>query len=355
MVNELYLQQALELAKNRRGFCAPNPAVGVVLVKHDKVIATGQHWAAGYPHAEVDALNKVGDEARGATLYVTLEPCCHFGKTPPCTQLIIARGIAEVIYGFSDPNPDVAGKGREELLAAGIACRHLPLPEIEVFYASYQHWWRYRTPFVTAKIALSLDGKIAAADGKPITITGPELKVLTHEYRKQSDAILTTVKTIICDNPMLNVRVADEVFAKPVYILDRDLQIPMTSNIWQTAKRLVLFHQASVDVKRLSLLQEQGAVCHAVPAQGQEMDLSAVLQVMGQEGIHDLWVEAGGRCFTSFITKRLLQRALIYIAPLCLGEGAYPAFTDPLPRFSDTANIQWRPYGNDVVCEIREM
>jgi diaminohydroxyphosphoribosylaminopyrimidine deaminase/5-amino-6-(5-phosphoribosylamino)uracil reductase len=152
MTHEIYLKQALQLAEIRRGFCAPNPSVGAVVVKNNKVISTGFHFASGAPHAEVDALNKCGDEARGATIYVTLEPCCHWGKTPPCTQLLIDRGIKTVIYGLSDPNPLVAGKGHANLEAANISCEQYTVPEISAFYASYYYWHKTGLPWVTAKI-----------------------------------------------------------------------------------------------------------------------------------------------------------------------------------------------------------
>ena len=142
-----YLLKALELAESRRGYCWPNPAVGAVVVKDEQIIATGTHWAAGHPHAEVEALRRAGEEAKGATLYVTLEPCCHHGKTPPCTEAIIASKVKRVVFGFRDPNA-VASKGKEQLIAAGIDCEWVALPEIDRFYRSYAYWIEKKRPWV---------------------------------------------------------------------------------------------------------------------------------------------------------------------------------------------------------------
>ena len=172
-VHQQYLKQALALALTRKGYCAPNPSVGAVIVKQGNIIGSGFHWASGFPHAEVVALEGLTpDETDGATIYGTLEPCCHWGKTPPCTDRLIQHHFAKVIYGLSDPNPDVAGKGVAALAEVGIVCEQLTLPEITAFYESYQFWWKYRRPRVIAKLAVSLDGKIALSSGKPISLTG---------------------------------------------------------------------------------------------------------------------------------------------------------------------------------------
>src|SRR3989344_2995168 len=163
-----YLKRALKLAEKRRGFCSPNPAVGAVVVKDGKIIGEGWHEKAGAPHAEVMALASAGSSAAGGILYVTLEPCSHTGRTPPCTDLIIKTGIKAVYYGFKDSNLTVSGQGEFYLKSAGIACEQIELPEINAFYRSYAHWLKTKKPWVTAKIALSLDEKIASVDGKPL-------------------------------------------------------------------------------------------------------------------------------------------------------------------------------------------
>ena len=232
-----YLRQALTLAEHRRGFCAPNPSVGAVVVKNNQVLASGSHWQGGAAHAEVAVLQQLSSTAKGATLYVTLEPCCHWGKTPPCTDLIIRQQIAEVIYAMRDPNPQVSGQGERILQQAGISCQPVVVEEVTQFYQSYNHWVHSGKPWVTVKLAMSLDGKIAGEGGRPVAITGADLTTHTHQQRKRADAILTTGRTICYDNPQLNVRLVRESYGKPVYVLDRHLTLPLDAQIFDTAER----------------------------------------------------------------------------------------------------------------------
>ncbi len=349
--DHIYLHQALSLANIRRGFCAPNPSVGAVVVKDNKIIAEGYHFAPGSDHAEVNALKKITGNTQDATIYVTLEPCCHWGKTPPCSDALIQAGVKRVVYAYRDPNPLVSGAGEEKLLAAGIACEHVPLPEIDAFYASYHHWHKNKKPFVTAKIALSLNGKIAGKNGERIQITGAALQELTHAYRKTSDAILTTAKTIIADDPQLNVRIQDEIIAKPIYILDSHLTLPMTAKIFTTAQSITVFHSAAAPKKRQQSLTALTARCIQVESNQQGLDFNQVLDHLGQEGIHDLWVEAGGTCFSSLFHQRLLQRALIYVAPRWLEEGK-SAFSEGFSLESGAGQLRWQQAGKDAMCEI---
>lgn len=351
-VDLLQLHHSLVLAKTRRGYCAPNPSVGAVIVNEGEIIARGCHLAAGAPHAEIDALNKVTSiDLSHATLYVTLEPCCHFGKTPPCTDAIIKSGIKRVIYGYRDPNPIVAGKGEAALRAAGIICEHVFTPEITAFYESYSHWHKTSKPFVTAKIALSLDGKIAGKESARIQITGEGLKVFTHNCRSISDAILTSAKTIIQDDPLLNVRNEDEITAKPLYILDSELNLPLDAKIFKTAKSIALFHAKNITEERKQALTHLGARCIEVESNKQGLDLNQVLSTIGQDGIHDLWIEAGGECFSAFATQKLLQRAYIYVAPKWIGEGK-TAFPQDFSLDTSACQLQWQQVGTDVLCEI---
>ena len=355
MQNEInldFMKLALVQAQTRRGFCAPNPAVGAVVVKEGGIIAKGLHWASGHPHAEVDALNKIGEQAQGATLYVTLEPCCHTGKTPPCTELIIDKGIKQVYYGLQDPNPKVAGRGAAAFRAAGIECHHLECDFINHFYQSYIYWWQHQRPWVNAKLAMSLDGKIAGAGGEPLRITGEECQRLTHQWRKRSDAILTTAKTIIKDDPQLNVRIDGEVIAKPVYVLDRLLRMPMDAKIFDTSANLTVLHGASVETNKRSQFQAKGVNCIAIDGNSDGLNLRSILEIIGQEGMHDLWVETGGRCFQSFFEQSLINRALIYIAPKQLGESAQSAFDHSFDVMNSNCQVEWQTLGNDMVCEL---
>lgn len=344
----LFLHQALELAKIRRGFCAPNPSVGAVIVKDGDILATGYHFAAGYAHAEIDALNKLNNKAKGATIYVTLEPCCHHGKTPPCTNALIAAGIERVVYAYQDPNPIVAGKGKDILLSANLQIEHLSLPEIDHFYKSYHYWHQHRKPYVTAKLAMTLDGKIAGLEGQPIQITSKSLNELTHQSRKNCDAILTTAKTIRHDNPQLNARLNKEVIPKPLYIIDAHLNTPLDAQIFKTAQAITIFHGKASE-ERLLALKAQGAHTIYIESTAKGLNLNQVIETIGKEGIHDLWVEAGSHCFNSLFEYKLLQRALIYIAPWAMHDGisAFSRYTD----FRD-GDIYWQQFGKDVLCEI---
>lgn len=352
-LDQLFLLKALSFAEHGRGYCAPNPSVGAVIVNQDgDILATGYHHGAGKPHAEIDALQKIQHQAQGMTIYVTLEPCCHTGKTPPCTDALIQAGIKRVVYGYQDPNPIVFGKGAKLLVKQGIDCEHFPIPEINAFYESYHHWQTTKKPFVTAKIALSLDGKIAGKAGERVQITGEALQELTHFYRKSADAILTTIKTIQIDNPKLNARYQDAIIPKRLYVLDRELGFSPESMVSSTTQSITLFHSKQASVSRQNELQGLGLRCIAVDENQQGLDLCAIVDLIGTDGIHDLWVEAGGKCFSSFVKNNLLQRALVYVAPCWLGEGV-SAFDKELSLCSNNAQTCWQQVGSDVMLEIR--
>lgn len=348
-----FINKALELAKIRRGFCSPNPAVGAVVVKNDRIISTGYHWASGHPHAEVEALNKLGNEASGATLYVTLEPCCHRNKkTPPCTDLLIECGIKQVFYSYQDPNSQVAGLGEKTLKKAGIGCEYLANTEVTRFYQSYNYWWQTKKPFITAKIALTLDGKIAGANGQRINITGKEAYYFTHEQRKSSDAILTTARTILFDDPLLNIRLNEHTFTKPVFILDRQLTTPLTAKVFSSDSLITIFHDKNIKADKLLPFCEKKIRCIPIKANANNLVLSEAIEFIGSDGIHDLWIEAGGQLFTSLVAEKLLQRAFIYIAPHCLGNSAQTAFNNELTLLDKKSNCHWFNLGQDAVCQI---
>lgn len=351
----IHLFQALELAKIRRGFCAPNPAVGSVIVSQaDEVISAGHHFIAGGPHAEIVALNNLTNRslAKNATVYVTLEPCCHWGKTPPCTDALIKAGVKRVVYGCADPNPLVFGKSALELQRARIICDYLPVPEIESFYASYKHWLNTQKPFITAKIAMTLNGKIAGKNGERIQITGESLHHFTHYSRKNCDAILTTAETILHDNPQLNARYQNEIFAKPIYILDSQLTLSPSANVFSTAKSITLFHGNTPNRLNQQQLIKKGARCIEIDHTKKGLSLQHVMTQIGMEGMHDLWVEAGGTLFAALLSEHLLQRAFIYIAPKWINNGK-SAFSTDFSFTEGKQSVRFEQMGNDVLCEIR--
>lgn len=355
MMNVDFLKKALDLARLGKGYCAPNPAVGAVVVKDNKILATGYHRGVGCPHAEVEAFNQIPSTlSQGADLYVTLEPCCHQGKTPPCTDAIIRSGISRVFYGLKDPDPRVSGKGAAILAEAGIACTHVSLPEIIAFYQSYCYWQADKKPFVTAKLALSLDAKIAGMDGKPIKISGKVADDFTHQQRKYADALLTTARTIYKDDPQLNVRLHENIEQKPVYILDRALTILPTARIFKTSKQLTLFHSDKVCENRISVYRNKGVNCIAVPEVKNQKILAwdAILNEIGKVGVQDLWVEAGARCFESLILGDCLDQAYLYFSPKYIGVEGIPAFSAKQNLFEKVQTTRWDVLGTDAVCQL---
>lgn len=347
----LFLLEALTLAKTRRGYCAPNPSVGAIVTKNNKIISKGVHIAHGKDHAEVDALKHLSDEEKNnATLYVTLEPCCHTGKTPPCVDLIIKSNIKEVFYTFKDPNPIVAGKGELALREAGIKCQQIELPEINLFYRSYAYWWQHKKPWVTAKLAISLDGKIAMQNNKPIDISGPELKTFTFDQRRSSDAILTTSTTIISDNPQLNVRDDKNVESKKLYILDRNLKLTPKLNIFKNTDLIYVFHSHKHSPTKQSFPNNVFFIPIAEKIDG--LDLEDMLGIIGEHGIHDLWVEAGGTLFTSMFKQDFIHRCVIYISPKFLGNNATPGFSKLHTAFQQANKVNWTQHGNDAICDF---
>ena len=350
-IHEKYLQQALAEASKRRGFCAPNPAVGSVVVKDDRVVSVGSHFACGEPHAEAVALQRAGEQARGSTLYVTLEPCNHTGRTPPCVAGIIAAGIARVYFAKRDHNPNVAGGGQAQLQQAGILCEQIELAEVTAFYQSFDYWLATNKPWVTAKIAMSLNGKIAASNGEPIVITQQACQRFTHQQRLRSDAILTSVNAIKNDDPQLNVRLGNDVLKKPLYVIDTLATLPLTARVLQTTSQLTVLHTKEAAPAAIEKLQGAGVHCQQLPASRLGVDLLAAIEYIGTQGIHDLWIEAGGRLVQSFYQSHLLKQLIIYVAPKWLPSSGQDAFDEPI-NFTDAAKLDWSSAGDDAVLSL---
>ncbi len=354
-MDSFFLQRALELASSRKGFCAPNPAVGAVIVRNGVIIAEGTHQFAGAPHAEIEALSKASaSDCAGATLYVSLEPCCHFGRTPPCTDAILERRFARVVYAFSDPNPVVAGKGHAILEQAGIQVAHVPLAEADAFYQGYKHWTLTRTPFVTAKLAISLDGKTAGRGGAPIALTGPQTNRFTHLNRLQNDAILTTARTILADNPRLNARLEGEPVARRVIILDRLCRTPPSARIFETASEVSVYTSEDTPNDRRTALKERGAqvITLATPGPSGHLPLQTILGHLGERGFHGVWVEGGAAVFTAFLREKLAQKAYLYLAPVIVGRDGIDAFESDWEHLLYPAKVTWTPQGRDVIAEM---
>lgn len=306
---------AYTLAQSRLGFCSPNPSVGAVIINSDgQKVGEGVHWQAGQAHAEVVALEQAQDKAKDATLYVTLVPCHHHGKTPPCTDKIIAFGLAKVVYAYQDPHELVYTHKSESILKqAGIEVVFMPCPNINAMYEPYAFWCRTRRPWVDVKLVHSLEGSIAYGNKEPAALSGPLFNHWVHEERMHHDALLTTVNTVLSDDPRLNARLNQQEIAKPIFILDRRLRMPMDAKLWRTAESITIFYdpsqvQAPLHVKRL---QDRGAQCLPVTCDDKQLSWAHVLDTIGEIGVHSLWVEAGQVATHSLINSNLWQRFIL--------------------------------------------
>ena len=330
-----YMQLALTLGRRGLGRTWPNPAVGAVVVKDGVIVGRGWTQAGGRPHAEPEALRRAGEAARGATLYVTLEPCSHFGKSPPCADAIIAAGISRVVAAIEDPNPEVAGKGHAKLRAAGIAVDvGLFAEEAARDHAGHFRRVRDKRPHVILKLAVSADDKIGAAGGKPVAITGEATRTRAHLLRAQSDAILVGIGTVLADDPMLTCRLPGMAARSPVrVVLDRALRIPGSSRLVHSARETPLWVVASelAEAPAAAKLGAAGTqVIRLAPTLAPGLDLAAVLHALSEKGITRLMVEGGSRVASSFVAADLVDEVWLLRGPEAIGAGGI-AVLDALP------------------------
>ncbi len=325
MSDEQAMWMALELALKGSGFVSPNPRVGCVILKDGRVIGKGWHQYAGGPHAEVVAIRSATEDVAGATLVVNLEPCTHYGKTPPCTDLIIEKGIARVVIGMLDPNPVVHGKGVEHLRQAGIEVVTGVLEEqcrwINRFFTKYI---RTKLPYIILKVAQTLDGYIATTRGSSKWITGAESRKRVHQLRAEVDAVLVGGRTARLDNPSLTVREVTGRSPKRV-VLDPELSLPLKMNLFLDPYRrqtIVACAQEYADSHKAGDLRLSGVEVVAVPeAEPGRLDLCALLQILGDKEITSILVEGGAQVFTSFVRAQLVDEFHFFIAPKFFGKG----------------------------------
>ncbi len=346
--HQFYLRQALNQASLGRGQCAPNPSVGAIAVQDSQIIAQAYHHGAGTAHAEqlilIQLMQQAEQKFDQVTLYVTLEPCNHWGRTPPCVEAIIQSGIKKVVFAFKDPNPLVANHHSMDVLKAhGVDVIHESVPEIDVFYQSYFYWTKHQRPWVTVKMAQSLDGKIAAADGKTTMLSNQQCMTFTHVNRQITDAILTTANTIIQDNPQLNARTKNGILPKVVVILDRHCRVNVNARIFQTAKHCYVLH----DSKCTPQIALPHVTHQAIAVDDEGLDLNAVMDWMGKAGFHDVWVEAGATLFQQLHQLGLVQRTYLYITPHVLGAKALSAYSKDAPW--PAMNLHWQVMDDNVV------
>jgi diaminohydroxyphosphoribosylaminopyrimidine deaminase/5-amino-6-(5-phosphoribosylamino)uracil reductase len=356
-----FLERALRLARRGFGRTSPNPMVGAVLVRNGKIIGQGWHHRAGGPHAEIEALRAAKEKLAGATLYVTLEPCCSHGRTPPCTDAIIAAGLKRVVAAALDPNPAHCGRGLEILRRAGIRVSHGALEQEESrLNEAFRHWIVRGTPFVTVKAAMSLDGRIATRSRESRWITGPEARACGMTLRTGADAILVGVNTIIADDPALTPR-QPGFKDKPLrrIVLDPRGRIPLRSKVladsfapWTT----VVVTRAILP-RRLAALRRRVRVLQA-PARNGGIDLPWLLRRLGGEEVTSLLVEGGGETNARFLLPGLAQRVAFLYAPMVLGGRSAPkavagAGLPELARRMVLRDAQWRRLGADLLLTAR--
>ena len=315
-----YMERAIELAKRARGFTSPNPMVGAVIVKDGRVIGEGYHERCGELHAERNALASLTESAEGATIYVTLEPCCHYGKTPPCTEAIIEHKLAKVVIGSRDPNPLVSGKGAAILRKAGIeVVEDFMREECDAINPIFFHYITTKRPYVAMKYAMTMDGKIATRTGASRWITGEaarnHVQTLRHEYK----GIMVGIGTVLADNPMLNCRMQGGI--DPVRIVcDTHLRIPMDCQIVQTADTIETILATSTNEKgKIEQLIKKGVQILQIPEKDGCIDLNFLMQTLGEKGIDSILLEGGGRLNDSFLREKLIQKAYVYLAPKIFG------------------------------------
>lgn len=319
-----YMKFALGLAKKGYGFVNPNPMVGAVIVKDDKIIGQGYHEKYGELHAERNALANCKISPKDATMYVTLEPCCHYGKTPPCTEAIIRSGIQRVVIGSNDPNPLVKGKGIAELRKHGIVVEAGVLKEEcdklnEVFF----HFIENKTPFVLMKYAMTLDGKIATVAGKSKWITGEEARNNVHEDRHRYSAIMVGIGTVLSDNPLLTCRIENR--RNPIRVIcDTNLRMPLDCNIVNTAKEIpTIIATCSTEIQRYLQYMDLGCKIIVVNKKENHLDLKELMIKLGEENIDSIFLEGGASLNWSMLQYGLINKVQAYIAPkLFGGEGA---------------------------------
>lgn len=324
MNDQRYMQRALELAEKGRGRTSPNPMVGAVILRDGHIAGEGYHARAGLPHAEVKAIAQAGDQAQGAIMYVSLEPCSHTGRTPPCTKAIIDAGIGRVVCAVMDPNPKVSGRGIDALRQAGIDV-DVGLMAEEAKRLNEVHFQYVTTglPFVTVKIAQTIDGKIAAPDGNSKWISGEASRRFVHRLRSHHDAVLVGVKTVIADNPELTVRAVEGRNPNRI-VLDPSLRIPLQSNLVKghAEGRTIVATSKEVNGSQVAQLQAQGVETWEIPVDtDHRMDLDALLKKIADEGMTSLLVEGGATVFTTFLQSHTAHKLHVFIAPMALGSG----------------------------------
>lgn len=354
--DSVWMAQALRLAERGLYGTSPNPRVGCVLVRDGDVVGTGWHRRAGEPHAEVHALREAGEAARGATAYVTLEPCSHHGRTPPCAEALVEARVARVVVAAQDPNPQVAGEGIARLRAAGIAVESgLMETAARELNAGFFARMTRGMPWVRSKIAMSLDGRTALGNGKSQWITGDAARQDVQRWRARSCAVLTGINTVLADDARLNVRGIETPRQPLRVVLDSQLRIPLEARVLIGGGALI--YTAMRDAEKSAALEQAGASVCVLPDGKGQVDLPAMLRDLAQRGCNEVLVEAGSILNGALLRTGLVDELLLYVAPQLLGDAARGmAQLGELTSLDQRVNLKWqdmRQVGNDLRIIVR--
>jgi diaminohydroxyphosphoribosylaminopyrimidine deaminase / 5-amino-6-(5-phosphoribosylamino)uracil reductase len=356
-----YMNLALNMAKGTTGQTSPNPMVGAVLVKNHQIIGIGTHIQAGESHAEVHAIQMAGKKAKGATLYITLEPCSHCGKTPPCADLIIRSGLKKVYVATVDPNPQVSGRGIKRMEMAGIEVEvGLQQQEAREINKVFFHYTKTGLPYVTLKTAVSLDGKIATVTGESKWITGELAREDVHHHRHMHDAILVGVNTVLKDDPVLTTRLKSGGKNPIRIIMDTNLRTPLNSKVVTDRNSpTYIVTGNNCNVKKVEQLNHLGI--KIIKMTRPTIIISEMLKILGDQGITSLFVEGGAKIHGSFMKERVFQQVITYIAPKLIGGDCAPtAFGGiGIEKIDDVPSLNFKhidKIGNDIriIAELIE-
>ena len=356
--DEQYMREALIIARQGRGRTSPNPVVGAVIVKDKVIIGRGWHQKAGTAHAEIHAINDAGLATKNATLYVTLEPCCHHGRTGPCTEAIIAAGISRVVVAMVDPNPLVAGCGIEMLRKQGITVDTGVLAvEAANLNAPFIKWITCNMPFVTMKNGISLDGKIATRTGNSRWITGDASRLEVHRMRDASDAIITGIGTVLADDPELTTRLPSGGKSPVRVVVDRLARTPLSAKLVTDGKvHTIIAVSLQAPLDKVASLEALGVEILKLPELGGRLDLGVLLRNLGQRCLTSVMIEAGGTLNSSFLFNNLVDKVVLFVAPKIIGgsEAPGPYGGSGIDSLSDAVELEdlvVRKLGEDLMVE----
>ncbi len=355
-----FMRAALRLARRGAGTVSPNPLVGAILVRGGKIVGSGYHRFFGGPHAECNALEIAGEKARGADLYINLEPCSHFGKTPPCSDALIAAGIRRAFIGMQDPNPLVSGSGIKKLAAAGIAVETGILErECRQLNEAFIKYITSKIPFVYLKLAASLDGKIATASGDSKWITGTASRALVHALRSRVDAVMVGIGTVLSDDPQLTARLYPGAIKNPLrVIVDSTLRTPLRSRLLATARNVptIIATTNSSSKSRAEAVTQSGAELLTMPARNGRVNLKLLMKKLAHRGIASVLIEGGSALSAAALKDGIVDKVLFFYAPKIIGgENSYSmvggAGSKRISRAITLKDVRYRRVGEDILVE----